>query len=64
MKCHSFRDAIVEMARGEHAGPGTLAAIESHLEQCTACAALPQDRNRGHRVERSSPPGAVRSAEA
>jgi hypothetical protein len=40
MKCHSLRDAIVEMARGEHAGPGTLAAIESHVEQCTACAAL------------------------
>jgi hypothetical protein len=40
MKCHSLRDAIVEMARGEHAGPGTLAAIESHLEHCAACAAL------------------------
>ena len=40
MKCHSLRDAIVEMARGEHAGSGTLAAIESHLEHCAACAAL------------------------
>ena len=40
MKCHSLRDAIVEMARGEHAGPGTVAAIESHLEHCAACAAL------------------------
>ena len=38
MKCHSLRDAIVELARGEHAGPGTLAAIESHLEHCAACA--------------------------
>ena len=36
MKCHSLRDAIVELARGEHAGPGTLAAIESHLEHCAA----------------------------
>ena len=40
MNCHSLRDAIVEMARGEHAGPGTLAAIESHLEHCAACASL------------------------
>lgn len=40
MKCHSLREAIVEMARGEDPGPGTLAAIESHLEHCEACAAL------------------------
>ena len=40
MTCHSLRDAIVEMGRGEHAGPGTPAAIESHLEHCAACAAL------------------------
>jgi hypothetical protein len=39
MKCHSLRDAIVEMARGEGAGPSTVAAVESHLEHCAACAA-------------------------
>ena len=40
MKCHSLRDAIVELARGRDAGPGTVAAIESHVEHCAACAAL------------------------
>ena len=40
MKCHSLRDAIVELARGREAGPGTVAAIDSHLEHCAACAAL------------------------
>ena len=40
MKCHSLRDAIVELARGREAGPGTAAAIESHVEHCAACAAL------------------------
>jgi hypothetical protein len=40
MKCHSLRDAIVELARGREAGPGTTAAIESHVEHCVACAAL------------------------
>ena len=40
MKCHSLRDAIVELARGREAGPGTIAAIESHVEHCAACAAL------------------------
>jgi hypothetical protein len=40
MKCHSLRDAIVDLARGGDAGPGTLAAIESHLDCCASCAAL------------------------
>ena len=40
MKCHSLRDAIVELARGRDAGPGTRAAVESHVEHCAACAAL------------------------
>ena len=40
MKCHSLRDAIVEQARGGVAGPGTAAAIESHLDHCASCAAL------------------------
>ena len=40
MKCHSLRDAIVELARGRDAGPGTRAAVDSHIEHCPACAAL------------------------
>lgn len=40
MTCHSLRNAIVELARGRDTGLGTLAAIESHVEQCAACAAL------------------------
>jgi hypothetical protein len=40
MKCHQLREAIVELSRGGSAGPGTLAAVESHLEHCAACAAL------------------------
>ena len=40
MKCDSLRDAIVELARGGDAGPGTLAAVESHLDHCASCAAL------------------------
>jgi hypothetical protein len=40
MKCHTLRDAIVELARGGGAGAGTMAAVESHLEHCASCAAL------------------------
>jgi hypothetical protein len=40
MKCHSLRDAIVELARGREAGPGTIAAVDRHVEHCAACAAL------------------------
>ncbi len=40
MKCDSLRDAIVEQARGGTTGPGTAAAIESHLDHCASCAAL------------------------
>jgi hypothetical protein len=40
MKCHSLRDAIVELARKGEAGPGTVAAVESHLEHCRACQTL------------------------
>jgi hypothetical protein len=40
MKCHSLRDAIVEWARGQDLGPGTLAAVESHVDHCRSCAAL------------------------
>ena len=40
MKCHSLRDAIVELARGRDAGPGTVAAVDSHVEHCPSCAAL------------------------
>jgi Putative zinc-finger len=40
MKCHSLRDAIVERARGGELGPGTRAAVESHIEHCRSCAGL------------------------
>jgi hypothetical protein len=40
MKCHSLRDAIVELAREGIAGPGTRAAVDSHVEDCRSCAAL------------------------
>ena len=40
MNCHSLRDAIVELARRGDAGPGTRAAVESHLEHCASCASL------------------------
>jgi hypothetical protein len=38
MKCNSLEDAIVEVARGRNVGPGTAAAVESHVEHCAACA--------------------------
>ena len=65
MKCHSLRDAIVEMARGEYAGPGTLAAIESHVEHCAACAALLERERRlsqGLRALRAAAPAAPSEA--
>ncbi len=34
MKCHTLRDAIVELARDGTAGPGTRAAVDSHVEHC------------------------------
>lgn len=40
MKCHTSREAIVELGRSGTAGSGTRAAIESHVEQCRSCAAL------------------------
>lgn len=40
MKCDSLRDAIVEQARGGALGPGTIAAVDSHVEHCRSCAAL------------------------
>jgi len=39
MKCHGLNEAIVELARGEHLGAGTVAAVETHVEQCAACRA-------------------------
>ena len=65
MKCQSLRDAIVEMARGEHAGSGTRAAIESHLEHCAACAALLERERRlsqGLRALSAAAPGAPSQA--
>jgi hypothetical protein len=40
MTCHSLRDAIVDLARDRDAGPGTRAAVDSHVEHCRSCAAL------------------------
>jgi hypothetical protein len=40
MKCHTLRDLIVDLARDGAAGPGTRAAIDSHVEHCRACDAL------------------------
>jgi hypothetical protein len=39
MTCRSLEHAIVEVARGRDVGRGTIAAVESHVEQCEACAA-------------------------
>jgi hypothetical protein len=39
MTCRSLEAAIVELARGREIGRGTVAAIESHLDHCPACAA-------------------------
>jgi hypothetical protein len=39
MTCRSLEHAIVEVARGRAVGRGTIAAVESHVEQCEACAA-------------------------
>ena len=45
MNCQSVEDAIVEVGRGRDVGPGTAAAVDSHVEFCTACAArLDQER--------------------
>ncbi len=40
MTCQTLRDAIVDLARDGAAGPGTRAAIDSHVEHCQSCAAL------------------------
>ena len=40
MTCHTLRDAIVDLARDRAAGPGTRAAVDSHVEHCRSCAAL------------------------
>jgi anti-sigma factor RsiW len=39
MNCHQLRDALIDRARGALAGTGSIAAVESHLEHCAACAA-------------------------
>jgi hypothetical protein len=40
MTCQSWREAIVEIARGREVGAGTPAAVETHVAACDACAAL------------------------
>jgi hypothetical protein len=39
MNCHSLEDAIVDVGRGRDVGPGTAAAVDSHVEHCAVCAA-------------------------
>jgi hypothetical protein len=40
MSCETLKDGIVELARGKDLGPGTAAAVETHVEHCASCAAL------------------------
>ena len=40
MTCQDSKEPVVERARGSAAGPGTAAAVDSHLEHCAQCAAL------------------------
>ncbi len=40
MTCHTLRDAIVDLARDGATGPGTRAAVDSHVEHCESCADL------------------------
>jgi hypothetical protein len=39
MSCTSLNDALVDVARGRDVGPGSAAAVETHVEHCGACAA-------------------------
>ncbi len=39
MTCRDLDDALLDLARGTAAGPGSVAAVESHVEHCAACAA-------------------------
>jgi hypothetical protein len=37
MNCHTLREELTDVARGRDAGPGTVAAVESHIEHCESC---------------------------
>jgi hypothetical protein len=37
MICHTLREELTDVARGRDAGPGTVAAVESHIEHCASC---------------------------
>jgi len=39
MTCQDLDDALLDMARGTTLGPGSAAAVESHVEHCRRCAA-------------------------
>ena len=39
MTCQDLDDALLDLARGTSLGPGTVAAVESHVEHCAKCAA-------------------------
>ena len=37
MSCHTLGDAVTDVARGRDVGPGTVAAVEAHIEHCESC---------------------------
>ena len=39
MTCQDLDDALLDLARGTTLGPGSVAAVESHVEHCVKCAA-------------------------
>ena len=39
MTCQDLDDALLDLARGTTLGPGSAAAVESHIEHCVKCAA-------------------------
>jgi hypothetical protein len=39
MSCDTLQDALVEVARGREVGPGTVGAVEAHVEHCASCRA-------------------------
>lgn len=40
MNCQALRDAIVDVGRGRDVGPGSAAAVDSHVSHCASCAVL------------------------
>jgi hypothetical protein len=66
MTCRSLEEAIVEVARGREVGRGSVAAVETHIEHCPACAArLTRERqiSRGLRALADATAGECPSSE-